>query len=151
MSTDAKSLLALTVGYTIAAIIFGFGADVFAFRSAYEDAGREPLILITRLVAYLALAGVLVFRGGWRGVLAALFMVVVASSVEWALFPLAFDWAAVGDPTGYQEEFGDIGRPSYTRFGAIYDILFVGIAAALTQALRMMAHMDPKGPGRRAG
>lgn len=149
MGKDAKFPLALTVGCTFAASIFGFGANVFAFQSAYEGAGTEPLILLTRLIAYLALAGVLVFRGGWWGVLAAIVMATLATLVDWSLFPLAFDWAAVGDPFGYREEFGDVGRPSYTRFGAVYDILGVGIAAALAQGLRMMARVDPKGP--RAG
>lgn len=144
MSKDAKSLLALTIGCTFAAAIFGFGANVFAFQSAYEDAGREALILLTRLMALLALAGVLVFRGGWWGVLAAIGMVMVATLIEWSLFPLAFDWAAVGDPGGYREEFGDVRRPSYTQFGALYDVLGVGIAAALAQGLRLMAHVDPK-------
>jgi len=141
-----KSLLALTLGCTFAATIFGFGANVFAFQSSYEGTGREPLILITYLVAYLGLAGVLVFQGGWWGVLAAIAMAAGATLVDWALFPLAFDWAAVGDPGGYQEEFGDVGRPSYTAFSAAYDILGIGIAAALAQGLRMMAHVDPRGP-----
>ncbi|MGI8909686.1 MAG: hypothetical protein ACR2JR_03910 [Rubrobacteraceae bacterium] len=145
MSKDKISLMALTLGCTFAAAIFGFGANVFSFQSAFEDAGREPLILLTRLVAFLALAGVLVFRGGWWGVLAAIVMAVVATLVEWALFPLAFDWAAVGDPGAYRDEFGDVVRPAYTRFGIAYDVLGIGIAAALAQGLRMMAHVDPKG------
>ena len=146
MTRDAKSLLALTAGCTVAAVVFGFGANVFSFQSSYEEAGRESLILISRLVAYLALAGILVFRGGWWGVLAAIAMVVIATLAEWALFPLAFDWAALGDPGGYREAFGDVGRPPYTESGAVYDILGVGIAAALAQGLRMMAHVDPTGP-----
>ena len=146
MERSLGFLVALTLGCTFAAALFGFGADVFAFRSSYGGLGREPLILVARLLAYLALALVLVFRGGWPGVAAAVLMALVATSVEWALFPLAFDWAAVGDPRGYAEEFGDVGRPSYARFGAVYDIIGVGISAALAQGLRMMANLNPQGP-----
>ena len=146
MKQNWRSLAALTAGCTFAAALFGFGADVFAFRSSYGELGREPLILVARLLVYLALALILVFRGGWAGVLAAVLMAFVATSVEWALFPLAFDWAAVSDPSGYAREFGDVGRPSYARFGAVYDILGVGISAALAQGLRMMAHVNPQGP-----
>jgi len=145
MSKDKISLVVLTLGCTFAAAIFGFGANVFSFQSAFAEAGREPLILMTYLVALLALAGVLVFQGGWWGVVAAIVMAVVATLIEWALFPLAFDWAAVGDPGAYREEFGNVARPAYTRYGIAYDVLGIGIAAVLAQGLRMMAHMDPKG------
>ena len=140
-------LVALTFGCAFAAALFGFGAQVYAWRSIYEgDFGREQLILLTRLAVYVVLAVVLVLRGGWRGVLAAVVMAVVATVVEWALFPFAFDWASVSDPAGYEKKFGGgVGRPDYGRW-ATFDLIGVGISAALTQGLRMMAHVNPKGP-----
>ncbi|CAN5311386.1 hypothetical protein BH18ACT10_BH18ACT10_07960 [soil metagenome] len=143
VSKDKRSLLALTIVCTFAAIIFGFGANVFAFKAAFKGTGTEQLIVLTNLVVIVALAGILVFRGGWWGVVAAIFMVTGATFVEWALFPLAFDWAALANPAAYQEKLGNIGRPSYFRFGAIFDIMLVGGVAALAQGLRMMAHVDP--------
>ncbi len=146
MERSPGSLLALTLGCTFAAALFGFGAEVYAWKSVYEgQVGRQELILLTRLVVYIALAAILVFRGGWRGVLAAVVMVVVATLVEWALFPFAYDWASVSDPAGYDNKFGDVGRPAYERW-ATFDIIGVGIAAALAQGLRMMAHVNPKAP-----
>lgn len=50
------------------------------------------------------------------------------------------------DPGGYAKVFGDVGRPSYFEWPAVYDVLGVGISAVLTQGLRMMAHVDPTGP-----
>jgi hypothetical protein len=93
----------------------------------------------------VVLAVVLVFRGGWPGVLAALLMAVGATFIEWALFPFAHGWAAIEDPSGYAEKFGEIGRPSYGNW-ATFDVLGVGISAALAQGLRMMANVNPKGP-----
>ena len=146
MERSLGSLIALTVGCTFAAALFGFGAEVYAWKSAYEGQfGRQELILVSRLAVYVVLAVLLVFRGGWRGVLAAVVMTVVATVVEWALFPFAFDWASVGDPASYEKKFGDVGRPNYGRW-ATFDIIGVGISAALTQALRMMAHVNPKAP-----
>jgi hypothetical protein len=147
MTGSARSLIALTLGCTFAAAFFGFGAQAYAWKSAYAgDPGREQLILLTRLLVFLALAVVLVFRGGWRGVLAAVVMVVGATLVEWALFPLAYDWAAISDPAGYAEKFGaEISRPTYGRW-ATFDIIGVGFSAALAQGLRMMANVNPKGP-----
>src|SRR3712207_1118909 len=143
MERSLGSLVALTVGCTFAAALFGFGAEVYAWKSAYEGQfGREQLILLSRLVVYVALAVLLVLRGGWRGVAAATVMVVVATVVEWALFPFAFEWASVGDPAGYQQKFGDVGRPDYGRW-ATFDVIGVGISAALAQGLRMMAHVNP--------
>jgi hypothetical protein len=142
---SVRSLVALTLGCTFAAALFGFGAEVYAFKSSYEDLGREPLILLTRLAVYIVLAVILVFRGGWWGVLAAVLMAVGATFVEWALFPFAYEWAAIGDPSGYAEEFGEVGRPSYEGW-ATFDIIGVGISAALAQGLRMMANVNPKGP-----
>jgi hypothetical protein len=147
MERSLGSLVALTVGCTFAAALFGFGAQVYAWKSVYEgDVGREQLILLTRLLVFLALALVLVFRGGWRGVLAALAMVVGATLVEWYLFPFAHEWAALSDPAGYEREFGEqASRPTYGQW-ATYDILGVGISAALAQGLRLMAHVDPRAP-----
>ncbi len=146
MERSLGSLIALTVGCTFAAALFGFGAEVYAWKSAYEGQfGREELILLTRLIVYVALAVILVFRGGWRGVLAAVVMAVAATVVEWSLFPFAFDWASVGDPASYEKKFGDVSRPDYGRW-ATFDIIGVGISAALAQGLRMMAHVNPKAP-----
>src|SRR5215207_2284484 len=141
MERSLGYLVALTVGCTIAAAIFGFGVQVYAWKSAYEgDFGREQLILLSRLLVFLVLAVTLVLRGGWRGVLAALAMVVGATLLEWALFPLAHEWAAISDPAGYEREFGEeVGR-------ATYDVLGVGISAALAQGLRLMAHVNPRAP-----
>ena len=139
-------LVALTFGCAFAAALFGFGAQVYAWKSAYAgDLGREQLILLARLLAFVVLAVVLVFRGGWAGVLAAILMVVGATFVEWALFPFAFTWAAIEDPAGYAKKFGEIGRPSYEGW-ATFDVLGVGISAALAQGLRMMLSFNPKGP-----
>ena len=139
-------LVVLTFGCAFAAALFGFGAQVYAWKSAYAgDLGREQLILLARLLAFVVLAVVLVFRGGWAGVLAAILMVVGATFVEWALFPFAFTWAAIEDPAGYAEKFGEIGRPSYEGW-ATFDVLGVGISAALAQGLRMVLSFNPKGP-----
>ena len=57
MERSLGSLVALTVGCTFAAALFGFGAQVFAWKSAYEgDFVREQLILLTRLLVFLVLA-----------------------------------------------------------------------------------------------
>ena len=146
MTGSARSLIALTLGCTFAAALFGFGAEVYAWRSTYAgDPGREQLILFTRLLVFVALAVVLVFRGGWLGVLAAVLMTLGATFVEWALFPFAYGWAAIDDPSGYAEKFGEVGRPSYERW-ATFDVIGVGMSAALAQGLRMMANVNPKGP-----
>jgi hypothetical protein len=143
---STRSLIALGLGCTFAAALFGFGAQVYAWRSAYEgDFGREQLILFSRLVVFVVLAVVLVFRGGWSGVLAAIVMTVAATFIEWALFPFAYGWAAISDPSGYAKEFGEVGRPSYERW-ATFDVIGVGISAALAQGLRLMANVNPKGP-----
>ena len=147
MERNLGYLVALTVGCTLAAAIFGFGAQVYAWKSAYAgDIGREQLILLARLLVFLMLAVTLVLRGGWRGVLAALTMVVGATLLEWALFPLAHEWAAISDPAGYERRFGEeIPRPTYGSL-ATYDIIGVGISAALAQGLRLMAHVNPRAP-----
>jgi hypothetical protein len=147
MERSPGALVALTLGCTFAAALFGFGAQVYAWKSVYEgDLGREQLILLTRLLVFVVLAVVLVFRGGWRGVLAAVAMAVGGTLAEWALLPFAFDWAAISDPAGYQEKFGEeISRPAYGRWAA-FDILGVGLSAALAQGLRLAASVNPKGP-----
>ena len=145
MSKDTKSFLALTLGCTLAGALFGFGTNVFSFRSAYDGLGRETLIQVTSTFVYLGLALILVFKFGWRGVLAAIFMVAGATAVSWVLFPLALGLAGVGDPAGYAERFGGFLRPSY-RDWAVFDVAFVGISAALAQGLRLMARVDPGGP-----
>lgn len=147
MERSLGSLVVLTLGCTFAAALFGFGAQVYAWKSVYEgQLGREQLILLTRLLVFIALAVVLVFRGGWRGVLAAVVMAVGATLVEWALFPLAYEWAAISDPSGYAEKFGGgVARPTYEHW-ATFDVVGVGISAALAQGLRLMANVNPEGP-----
>jgi hypothetical protein len=146
MERSLGFLVALTLGCTFAAALFGFGAQVYAWKSTYAgDLGREQLILLTRLLVFVTLAVVLVFRGGWPGVLAAVLMAVGATFIEWALLPFAYTWASIEDPSGYAEKFGEIGRPSY-RSWAVFDVLGVGFSAALAQGLRMMANINPKGP-----
>lgn len=146
MKVSTGSLVALTLGCAFAAALSGFGAEVFAFRSAYEGMiGRQQLILITRLGVYLILTLILVFRGGWRGVMAAVAMALGATAIEWALFPFAYEWAALENPSGYREEFGGVSRPSYGQW-AVYDVLIVAVSAILSQGLRLMAHVDPRSP-----
>jgi hypothetical protein len=147
MERNLVSLVALTLGCTFAAAVFGFGAQVYAWKSAYAgDFGREQLILLSRLLVFLVLAVTLVLRDGWRGVIAALAMVVGATFLEWALFPLSYEWAAVSDPAGYEREFGgEVSRPAYSQW-ATYDVLGVGISAALAQGLRIMAQVNPRAP-----
>ncbi len=146
MYRNLAPLIALTAGCTFAAALFGFGSEMFAFRSSYGGLGKEPLILLTRLAVYLALAGILVFKGEWRGVAAAIVMVVCATTIEWALFPYAYDWASTSDPAGYAKKFGGNGvsRPTYGAW-ATFDIISISLAAAFTQGLRMMAHVNPQG------
>ena len=143
MKESWRSLIALTVACTVAATIFGFGAQVFAWRSVYHGLGREDLIQATRLFVFVALGVLLAFRGGWRGVLAAIVMATAATSLEWALFPYSYAWATLDDPAGYADKFGGVRRPAYATW-TTYDILGVGISAALAQGLRTMAHVDPR-------
>src|ERR671921_928053 len=144
MKRSLGSLIALTLTCTVAATIFGFGSEVFSWRSVYKGLGREELIQATRLFVYVALGVLLAFRGGWPGVLAAIVMATAATSAEWALFPFAYAWAAVDDPTGYAEKFGSVGGPPYGDW-TTFDVLGVGISAALAQGLRMMANANPRG------
>jgi hypothetical protein len=145
MKESWRSLIALTVACTIAATIFGFGSQVFSWRSVYGGLGREELIQVTRVFVYVALGVLLAFRGGWKGVLAAIAMALVATTAEWVLYPFSYGLAAFDDPAGYADKFGGVRRPSYASWGAIYDILGVGISAALAQGLRTMAYVDPRG------
>ncbi len=146
MTGGIRPLIALCLGCTFAAAFFGFGAQVYAWKSSYAgDLGREQLVLFSRLIVFVVLAVVLVFRGGWPGVLAAVLMTLGATFIEWALFPFAYGWAATDDPAGYAKRFGEVGRPSYGNW-ATFDLVGVGISAALAQGLRMMANVNPKGP-----
>jgi hypothetical protein len=70
-------------------------------------------------------------------------MMVGATAIIWALFPLSLGLAGVGDPEGYAERFARP-WPSYSNW-AVFDIVFVAAAAALAQGLRLMAHVNPKG------
>jgi hypothetical protein len=128
----------------VAATIFGFGSQVFSWRSVYGGLGREELIQASRLFVFVALGVLLAFRGGWRGVLAAIVMATAATSAEWALYPFSYAWAALDDPAGYAEKFGGVRRPPYSLW-ITYDILGVGISAALAQGLRIMANANPRG------
>ncbi len=143
MERGVGSLVALTLGCTFAATLFGFGAEVFSWRSAYEGLGREPLIQATRLFVYVALGVLLALRGGWPGVLAAILMALVAASLEWALFPFSYGWATLEDPSGYADKFGGVRRPNYSLW-ITYDVLGVGISAALAQGLRTIAFVNPR-------
>lgn len=145
MSKSLRSLAALTVGCAVAATIFGFGSSVFSFQfSAAGDDGRTQLVLFTRLAVYLVLALLLVFKGGWRGVFAAIAMTATATTVEWLLFPVAYEFALAQSPP-QQNLPNDTGavRPSYGLW-AMEDIIGVGFCAALAQGLRMMAHVNPE-------
>ena len=144
MSSDAKSLLALTLGCTVAATLFGLVANLFSFRSAFEGTGRELLLQAAATVVYLGLALVLVFKGGWKGIFAAIAMIVGATAISWYLIPFSLGLASLGDPAGYAERFEDFRRPPYSRW-ATFDLVFVEGGAALAHGLRLMAHVDPKG------
>ena len=145
MSKETRSLIALTAGCTFAAALVGFGSEVFSFRSVYEESGREALILLSRELVFLTLAVLLVVKGRWRGVLAAIVMVLGATVAEWLLFPAALTLASVSDPAGYAERFASFAYPSYLSW-ALYDVIGIGIAAAFARGLIMMAHVNPKGP-----
>jgi hypothetical protein len=133
MERNWKSLIALTLACTVAATIFGFGSQVFSWRSVYGGLGREELIQASRLFVFVA-----------RGVLAAIVMATAATSAEWALYPFSYAWAALDDPAGYADRFGGVRRPSYT-YWTTYDVLGVGVSAALAQGLRIMANANPRG------
>ena len=140
MSKDAGSLLALTLSCTFAATLFGFGATIFSLQSAYEEQGREQLVFFTREFVYVTLTIILVMKGGWWGVVAAIAMTIGATTLEWLLFPVAYTWAGAGD----SERFAGFERPSYASWATL-DIMGVGIAAALAQVLRLMSNVNFKG------
>lgn len=144
MKVSWRSLIALTAACTVAATLFGFGSQVFSWRSVYSGLGREELIQASRVFVYVALGVLLALRGGWRGVLAAIAMATVATSLEWALFPFSYSWATIEDPAGYADKFGGVRRPPYSVW-TTYDILGVGISAALAQGLSIMANANPRG------
>lgn len=146
MKRSTLSLVALAALCAFAAALFGFGASVFSWQSAYEGTEREAVIQATRLFVYVALGLLLAFRGGWLGVVVAVCMALAATTLEWALFPLSYGWAALGDAAGYAEEFGDVSRPRYAAW-IVFDVFAVGICSALGQGLRMMAHVNPRGTG----
>ena len=91
----------------------------------------------------VALGVLLAFRRGWYGVIAALVMALAATTVEWALFPLSYGWAALGEAKAYAQEFGPISRPPYASW-IVYDVLAVGISSALAQGLRTVARVNPR-------
>lgn len=146
MNRTILGLVGLTALCAFAATLFGFGASVFSWRSVYEETGREPLIQATRIFVYVALGVMLAFRGGWPGVAAAVVMALAATSAEWALFPVSYGWAALGEEAAYAEEFGRVTRPSYNAWIS-YDLFAVAISSALAQGLRMMAYANPRGFG----
>jgi hypothetical protein len=146
MSKSARSLFYLTIACAFAAALYGFGASVFSWQSVYEEAGREPLIQASRIFVYVALGIMLAFRGGWPGVAAAVVMALAATSAEWALFPVSYAWAALGEEAAYAKELGDVSRPPYTAWIS-YDLFAVAISSALAQGLRMMARVNPRGIG----
>jgi len=145
MSKDTRSLLALTLYCALAAALFGLGTNVYSFRSAYEELGREPLLFFAREIVYVALAIVLVVKGGWRGVLASIAMTIGATAAEWLLLPAAYTWAAAGDPGGYGGRFVNFEWPSYVSWATL-DVAGVGVASTLAQGLRLMASVNPRGP-----
>lgn len=143
MSGSLRSLIALTIGCAFAATIFGVGSSVFSFQmSSAGDFGRTQLILFTRLAVLGALALILVFKGGWRGVFAAIAMTAFATTLEWLLFPFAYEFALAQSPPR-QDLPNEAARPSYGLW-AMEDIIGIGFCAALAQGLRMMAGVNPR-------
>src|ERR687895_1058951 len=86
MKRSLGSLIALTLACTVAATIFGFGSEIFSWRSVYKGLGREELIQATRMFVYIALGVLLAFRGGGPGGLSAIFIATAGTSAEGALF-----------------------------------------------------------------
>src|SRR5918994_2711785 len=97
MKRSLGSLIALTLACTVAATIFGFGSEVFSWRSLYKGLGREELIQATRLFVYVALGVLLAFRGGWPGGLAAIVMATAAAAAVGGLYPFAYAGGARDD------------------------------------------------------
>lgn len=147
-NSGTGSLLALALGCALAAALFGFGATVIGFRSAYAgDEGRLVLIQVARLVVFVGLGVLLALRGGWRGVMLAIGMVLLATFVDWLLLDFALGFASVSDPAGYSQRFAGFRRPSYTDY-ATFDAIGVAVSAALAWGLKLMAGVDPTGTPR---
>jgi hypothetical protein len=146
MQRSVLPLVLLTAACAFAAALYGFGSSVYSWRSVFEGSGREALIQATRVFVYVALGVLLAFRGGWPGVAAAVVMALAATTIEWALFPLSYAWAALGNEAAYVKEFGDVARPPYTAWIS-YDLFAVAISSALAQGLRIMAGVNPRGLG----
>ncbi|MGI8648762.1 MAG: hypothetical protein ACR2KW_00035 [Rubrobacter sp.] len=125
-----------------AAVIFGFGTEVFAAGFFYSgDAERTQLVFLVRLLVLVALTLVLVFRGGWSGAAVALGMALGATFIEWLLLPVAFDWAASQAPPELAAEIpASIDRPPYLAWAA-GDLLAVAICAVVGRVSRMLAGM----------
>jgi len=135
--------VALAVGCAFAAALFGFGATVLGFRSAYAgDEARLTIMQLARLGVFLTLAVLLALRGGWRGVMLAIGMVLLATFVDWLLLPFALSFASISDPSGFAERYAGFRRPGYGDY-ATFDVIGVGISAALAWGLKLMAHVDP--------
>lgn len=92
---------------------------------------------------YLSLAVILVYKGRWKGVLAAFVMVLGATALEWALLPVSYAWASLRDPQGHAEQLGGVERPTYLQW-ATFDVVGVGVAATFAQGLRVIATADPR-------
>lgn len=135
-----SSPVGLGVACLIAAVVFGFGAEVFAAGFFYSgDEGRGQLVLLARLLALVAMAVMLVVRGGWRGMAVAIVMVFGATFVEWLLLPVSFDWAASQAPPDLSTQIPEeVVRPPYLAWAA-GDLLAVGFCSVLTQTGRTLA------------
>lgn len=134
-----KFPVGLGLACMFAAGIFGFGSEVFSAGFFYSgDAGRAQVVLLGRLLAIIALAVMLVFRGGWGGVIVAVVMALGATFMEWALLPVAFDWAAAQAPPELAAEIpSDITRPPYLVWAA-GDLLAVIFCTVAAQVGRML-------------
>lgn len=144
MSVRPKSLVALTIACAVAAAIFGFGSEIFAFRyTLSDDAGRAELIILTRIVVFISFGILLAFRGGWWGVGAGIAMAVGATLIEWALFPLAYDLAVAQADSVPRSAPNSVARPSYLTW-SLEDIFAVGLCAALAQGLRLFSGLSPR-------
>jgi hypothetical protein len=143
MKSGGVSVLPLAVGCAIAAAVFGFGVTMLGFQSVYAgQEGRLVLMQIARLAVFVGLGVLLALVGGWRGVMLAIGMAILATFVVWLLLPFALVFASVNDPASYAERFAGFRRPPYADY-ATFDVIGVAISAALAQGLKMMAHVDP--------
>jgi len=148
MKVGTGSLLALAVGCAVAATIFGFGTTVFGFQSAYEGQGnRLVLVQVARLAVFVVLGVLLALRGGWRGVMLAIGMAMLATFLNWLLLDFALGFASISEPEGYAERFAGFQRPSYADY-ATFDVIAVGLSSALAWGLKLFANVDPTGTPR---